>query len=332
FNVQPITLAGWFDRLPRSTPHKGLFGVWNHAFPSRHPSVEPEWSRADWYDMVTAWFDRYLKGIDTGVERWPAVQIQSSNGQWWTAKEYPTIGGKAGQLALGPRASLGKKRPKGESMFIEQAQVGGAAPGQEVIFQTPRLKRPLHLTGQPVADLWLRSSRDDAHVAVKLEVLGGNGEPKLHEGSSGEAMATYGVRSMQHLAPMKRGWFEQAQSQATPVDEPFRALVRFLPTDLVVPKGGRLRLTISGSVTYSKGDSLPSGAASQVTVLHKCGRSSTLRFLVPSPRAKLINVREVDEPQPRLKSRPTRVGRKTGGGLATRKICGKGPKRVPFLR
>jgi hypothetical protein len=182
-----------------------------------------------------------------------------------------------------------------------------------------------------VVDLWLRSSRDDAHVAVELEVLGRNGEPKLHEGSGAETVATYGVRSMQHLAPMRRGWFEQARGRATPVNEPFRARVRFLPTDLVVPKGGRLRLTISGSVSYSKGDSLPSGAGSQVTVLHKCGRPSTLRFLMPSPRAKLINVREVDEVT-RLKSRPGRVGRKTGGGLATRKVCGKRPKRVPFLR
>ena len=86
--VQDITLAGWFDHLPDTTPHKGLFGVWNHAFPSAHSAVEPAWARADWYDMVTAWFDRYLKGLDTGVEKWPAVQVQASDGSWrwvpWT--------------------------------------------------------------------------------------------------------------------------------------------------------------------------------------------------------------------------------------------------------
>ncbi|MCA1709279.1 MAG: CocE/NonD family hydrolase, partial [Actinobacteria bacterium] len=82
FNVQDITLAGFFDRLPKTTPHKGLFGVWNHAFPGSHSRVEPAWDRDDWYDMVTSWFDRYLKGKDTNVERWPDVQLQSNTGQW----------------------------------------------------------------------------------------------------------------------------------------------------------------------------------------------------------------------------------------------------------
>jgi len=65
FNVQTSTLAGFYDRLPRSTPRKGLFGVWNHSFPNAHSAVAPDWARADWLPMVTAWYDRYLKGLDT---------------------------------------------------------------------------------------------------------------------------------------------------------------------------------------------------------------------------------------------------------------------------
>ncbi|MGH2806517.1 MAG: CocE/NonD family hydrolase [Actinomycetota bacterium] len=333
FNVQPITLAGFFDHLPDTTPHKGLFGVWNHAFPARHNSVEPEWARGDWYDMVAAWFDRYLKGNDTGVEQWPDVQVQSSTGQWWAAEEFPTLRGRVGQLALGPAGSLGKTRPKGQTAFREQILIGEPAAGEAAVFETPKLTRPLHITGQPVADLWIMTEFDDAHVAVELEVLGPDGEPLQHLGDSGEAVATYGVRSAQHRQRMFRGWFAQREGVSTPEREPFPLQVRFLPTDLEVPKGGRLRLTVSGSVAYSKGESLPSGRGGEVTVLHNCERPSVLRFLMPKPNARLLNVRERDEAGERLTSRPTQqMGRRTGGGLATERVCGQAPKRIDFLR
>jgi len=333
FNVQPITLAGWFDHLSPTTPHKGLYGVWNHAFPNRHNAVEPEWVRADWLDMATAWYDRYLKGMDTGVEKWPAVQVQASTGQWWKVKEFPTIGGRVGHLALGPDGTLGKKRPKGETSYIEQVQIGEAAPEQEAVFQTPKVTRRLHVTGQPVLDLWLSTSTDDAHVAAKLEVIGGDGEPLHHEGSYDEFVATYGVRSAQHREPMTAGWFNQREADSPPSQGPFNLQVRFLPTDLVVPKGGQLRLTVSGSVAYSKGESMPSGKASQITLVHDCRYTSALRFLLPKRRAQLMNVREADEVGKELKSRPATVGRRNGGRkLATTRVCGKRPVRVDFLR
>ena len=331
FNVQPITLAGWFDHLPPTTPHKGLFGVWNHAFPARHNAVEPDWARDDWYDMVTAWFDRYLKGKDTDVEQWPDVQVQASNGQWWAVKEFPTTGGPVGQLALGPNGTLGKRKVKGSTVFREQVHINEPQAGESAVFQTPKLRKRLHITGQPILDLWLTSSDEDAHVAVELEVLGKNGEPRRHEGTYNEAVATYGARSIQHRKPMRRGWFNQRRGEPIPPGEPLNVPIRFLPTDLLVPKGGRLRLTVSGSVQYSKGESMPSGSASEITILHTCNRPSTLRFLLPSKRAKLLNVRERDESGTTLRSNPARMRSQTGGGLAKRAVCGKKPKRIPFL-
>ena len=330
FNVQPITLAGWFDELRKKTPHKGLFGVWAHNFPHNHPEVEPNWTRTDWLDMVTAWFDRYLKQKDTNVEKWPSVQVQSSDGQWWTTKEFPKPGGTIGQLALGPEGSLGVTKPKGSSAYTEQTASGEAAAGEQVVFTTKALGGRLHVTGQPVLDAWLQTNTGDGHVAVELEVLGKNGEPVTHGGTDSEAAATYGVRSLQHRKPMKRGFFEQASSAAAPMDEAFRTHIRFLPTDLVVPKGGKLRLTISGSVSYTKGSSLPSGLPSEITVLHDCKHPTALRFLMPNRRAKLLNVRE-DSEKGKLPSNPARIGRRSGKGLAKAKVCGKKPRRPWWL-
>ncbi|MDQ3957811.1 MAG: CocE/NonD family hydrolase, partial [Actinomycetota bacterium] len=332
FNVQDITLQGFFNRLPESTPHKGLFGVWNHAFPSSHGSVEPAWNRGDWYDMVTAWFDRYLKGRDTDVEQWPDVQVQSSAGEWWAVEEYPNTGGPLGQLALGPDGTLGLTSPEGETTYTEQVAVGEPGDGQSAVFETPKVKAPLHLTGQPMLDLWLMSSRPDGHVAAKLEVIGSDGSPLRHQGGSAEYHATYGVRSLQHIDPMPNGWFEQEAGKEIATNEPVKVTVRFLPTDLVVPAGGSLRLTISGSVSYSKGDSLPSAAASDITLLHHCSRFSALRFRMPQKKARLLNVRETDElDTPKLASSNARVGVRNGGGLATARICGQRPRPLPFI-
>lgn len=332
FNVQDITLAGFFDRLPKTTPHKGLFGVWNHAFPSSHSAVEPSWARADWYDMVTAWFDRYLKGRDTNVEQWPAVQLQSNTGQWWAVKEYPTTGSRLGQLALGPDGTLGVKRPNGATGYIEQVHIGEPEAGQYTVFETQPMKAHLHLTGQPMLDLWLTTDTGDGHVAAELEVIGPDGEPLHHEGSYNEFHATYGARSVQHIDPMTRGWFEQEIGETVTPNEAFNMTLRFLPTDLIVPKGHTLRLTIGGSITYSKGDSQPSGAASNITILHDCGHPSALRFRMPGKRAQLINVRETDEAEVgKLASRAATTGDRDGADLASRRICGRVPRALPFL-
>jgi hypothetical protein len=294
------------------------------------------WARADWYDMVTSWFDRYLKGLDTGVEKWPDVQVQASDGQWWEVTEYPTTGGPLGQLALGPDGSLGMGHPKGETPFQEQLHVGDPLAGQNAVFETKPMRAPLHVTGQPMLDLWLMTDQADGHVAAKLEIIGKDGEPLRHEGGSSEFQATYGVRSLQHIDPMRRGWFEQEIGEEIATFEPTNVIVRLLPTDLIVPKGATLRLTISGSVSYSKGDSLPSGAAANITLLHNCNHSSVLRFRMPNPRARMLNIAEVDEMAPgetkvKLRSDPARMGTRDGSGMAAASVCGSKPRSLPFL-
>jgi predicted acyl esterase len=221
-------------------------------------------------------------------------------------------------------------KPSDETTYQEQLHTDEPDEGQYAVFQTAKLKAPLHLTGQPMLDLWVMSDQPDGHIGVELEVIGANGEPMEHDG--GEAMATYGVRSLQHIEPMRRGWFEQEAGEEFVTFEATRVTVRFLPTDLVVPKGGSLRLTLSGSVRYSKGDSLPSGTASTITILHDCGHVSALRFRMPDKNAQLLNVREMDEAAvKKLSSTPAAIGDRDGANLATARVCGGTPRLLPFL-
>lgn len=320
FNVQPSALAGFYDRLPRTTPHKGLFGVWNHNFPNSHSAVAPDWARADWFDMVTAWYDRYLKGLDTRVEAWPAVQVQGSDGSWRVERDFPGTGGPVGQLALGPAGTLGTTAPTGSTAVREA--------GSAVVLTTPPLEAPLHLTGQPVLDLWVTTDRPDGHVAAKIAVLGPDGAVQVHEGGSTQK-ATYGYRSLQHLEPIRENWFRQDSPVPPPVLAPVRVPVRFLPTDLVVPKGGRLQVTVAGTLTSPRISS-PSGTAATITLLHDCAHPSALRFLMADPAAPALEVREVDQTGPLRAPKPAR--RVVDGGLATAKVCGQAPARLDAFR
>ena len=310
FNVLPVTIAGFFDRLPATTPHVGLFGVWAHEYPDSHAATEKAWERPDFFPMVTAWYDRYLKGLDTGVESWPRVQVQDNVGQWRAEQEFPhDPGNPTGQLALGTGGALGASAPAASTAFVS---------GQSTaVFSTAALAGPLHLTGIPVADLWLTTSSPTGQVVATLEVLDAAG--KLLNAHS----ITHGARSLRHLDPMPDGYFVQTEGRVPPVATPIRVPVRFLPTDLIVPAGGRLRLTLAG--TGGVRTVLASGAGSQITILHDCAHASALRFAMPRADAPLLNVREGDEGSKPLVSAPEAAGVADGAGAAGAPVCGGDP-------
>ena len=59
---------------PRCPPRRrrpACSAQWEHNFPDKHAGVQPEWARQDFLPMVTAWYDRHLKGLQTGIEDWP---------------------------------------------------------------------------------------------------------------------------------------------------------------------------------------------------------------------------------------------------------------------
>jgi hypothetical protein len=112
--------------------------------------------------------------------------------------------------------------------------------------------------------------------------------------------------------------------QTTPVDPPvgtaFLVPLRFPPTDLVVPTGGRLRVVLSGPDPDMGGPAVPPPT---VTVLHSCEHPSALRFLLPRPRPDLLDVLDGEEPADlgRHGHRPARL--RDGAGLATARVCGR---------
>ena len=180
------------------------------------------------------------------------------------------------------------------------------------------MSAPLHVTGVPLADLWLTTSLPTGQVVATLQALNAQGA------AVNSHSITHGARSLRHLDPMPDGYFAQTTGRVPPVATPIRVPLKFLPTDLVVPAGGRLRLTLSGLGGVRT--ILPSGLGAQVTILHDCEHPSALRFELPRADAPLLNVRETDEPASRpLTSVPAEAGPQDGGGLASAPACGRAP-------
>lgn len=346
-NVRPTVVAGLFDKIPESTPKAGVFGVWGHEDPGHRASsgLHPEWARGDYLDMVTAWFDHYLKGLDAGADRWPVAQVQSNDGQWRTELDWPTTGGPVGQLALGPSGQLGVSTPNGSTTYTEalENRATGSLPGTAAVFETGPLPGRLQIAGQPVVDLWVRLDRPDAHLAARLETFGPDGErlgtqTRDEVGLPIDTGATLGLRSAQHLDPLVANRFWQSEAKPPPVGVPVRVQLRFDPAELVIPEGGTIRLTVAGSLIVSRGlepvfegPSAPSGSFTRVEILHDCEHPSALRFLMPRRTAELLNVREIDEPpeEPLADSPRSRNPRSDGGRLARAPVCGERPIRLP---
>ena len=315
--VPPMAQAGLFDKIPATTPKAGIFGVFGHSNPPR----------ADWVDTMMAWYDKWLKGMPTGAETWPVAQVQGTDGQWRAEPNWPTVGGRPGQLALGPAGTMGGTTPTGSTGYVDLGleTTLGRVPGTYAVFETPPLADRLELTGQPVLDLWLKLGLPDAHIAAKLETFD----------AAGRAIAngwTYGMRSARHLNPLVDNRFAQRNGKPPSTTVPVRVPVRFQPTDLVVPAGGRIRITVAGSVIVNTGlaqlgipepvfmgPSQPSFIPTPVTILHGCGVGvSALRFEMPSATPDFLRVAG----NPVTPSSATLV---SDGGLATASVCGQPP-------
>ena len=312
--VSPMSQAGMFDAIPASTPRAGLFGVWAHETPAAFaPSVtgpRADWERADLNELVFAWFDRYLRGADNGVDGWPVAQVQGTDGQWRTASTWPSVPGPAASLRLGPGGVLGAADPAGSTAFLEtplpELEADGLptdVPGTAATFTSSPATERLELIGTITLDLWVQLLLPDAHLTARLEVVDAAGDRVMPEAR------TVGARSARHLAPLVGGRFTQRAGIAPPVDRPIEVTIRFDPNDLVVPVGARLRLTVAGSsIVYDgldglaeglgvvfQGPALPSLLVQPITILHDAAHPSAVHYATPEPTSVLLDVREQDQ-------------------------------------
>jgi uncharacterized protein len=135
-------IGGWADgyseavfRLVRGLgrPSKGLIGPWSHSFPD---AVEPG-PAIGFLQECLRWWDRWLKGIDTGIDdepilrAWmqepvtPSARQVERPGRWVAEERWPSPNVEELRLALGDGELIG-----GEAVGEPDAGLADARPGR----------------------------------------------------------------------------------------------------------------------------------------------------------------------------------------------------------
>jgi uncharacterized protein len=206
--IKAATLAvgGWGDAYKNAVsrlvqgiqaPVKGIIGPWIHKYPHfavPHPQI-------GFLQEALRWWDRWLKGVETGVENDPAMRLYVMEGlppQTWyaerpgrwiaeqvwpsplTATETLYLTGEGGLQAESPPSSF-------HTTFSSPADCGAAAgeycaiwlgpemPGDQrgddatsLCFDGEALTEALDIVGAPIVRLTLSSDKPAAQIAVRL--------------------------------------------------------------------------------------------------------------------------------------------------------------------
>lgn len=218
-------VSGWADGYTNTVfrlmenlevPRRGLIGPWGHKYP--HISeVQPS---IDFLGDCLRWWDRWLKGIENGIEKEPRLIMWMGEdpsplslqreGRWIVEPNWPIKGTDPSVLTLcrhglefdrpdGPDVPLEVQSPLSVGLFagkwysyaaktdlpFDQREEDGGA----LVFDTVALEEPLEIVGAPLVDLELSVDKQVATVAVRLSDVGLDGKV---------SRVTYGLLNLTH--------------------------------------------------------------------------------------------------------------------------------------
>ncbi|QFU03053.1 Cocaine esterase [Halomonas sp. THAF5a] len=207
-------VSGWADGYCNAVfrllagldvPRKGLVGPWAHKYP--HLGVPGP--AIGFLQESLRWWDRWLKGIETGImdepmlRVWmqesmpPSARYDERPGRWVAEPAWPSphIVEQAFRLTPGhdllaedapredpPEATLDLRSPLSVGLYAGKWCSYNAPPdlphdqreedGGCLIFQTPRLEAGLEICGSPRVELELAADQPVAMVALRLSDIG----------------------------------------------------------------------------------------------------------------------------------------------------------------
>lgn len=265
-----LLVGGWLDGYTApifsmlenlSAPCKALVGPWGH----KEPNAGVPGPAIDFLHECKRWWDRWLKGIDTGVEADPKLRLyvmdyaapkplfEHRTGHWlglpdWPAPQIVTrrlhLTGRDLTNVSVPTAAQQVRSPQTTGMKAQewcpygQGRIAaeGATDQREddagsLCFDTAPLETPVRVVGIPVVRLRLAADQPHAVVAVRLTDVAPDGT---------SALLTFGVLNLTHRdshafpEPLVAGQFYDTTLHLKPIGQ-------------TLPAGHRLRLAISSS-------------------------------------------------------------------------------------
>ncbi len=230
WNVKPHNMDGWLaDVQNAGAPFKAWLGQWGHAWPDR----------ADWSQVLVAWFDEFLKERDTGILDAPPIQIQDDTGRWRHEKTW--LSGATKDVTLHPRAdgSLGGAQGTGTVRYYDyqgrlpsilDETVTGRGTGR-VVFTSAPLDRDVVLSGMPRFEGTVTATGNKASLVLSLVEACAGSEPRPFN---------WAAQSLNHVA-------DPAAGRLSVASLPQRVGVDFFPQDTVLRAGCQISLIAAGN-------------------------------------------------------------------------------------
>ena len=256
----PNTVCRLLEKLPPGTPRRAMSGPWGHTYP--HVGVPGP--AIGFLPEILRWWDRWLKGVDNGIDREPVFHAYLSTrvppdarhghnpGRWVAPARWPGPDLSRRRLYLGD-GCLAETPPAGGSVLTLNSPLScGLASGEympwymtgpssqlpldqrvddakSVVFDGEVQDRALDILGTPFADLAFTPAASSGQIAVRLCDVWPDGASTL---------ITYGLLNL-------------AQREGKDAPRPmipgrrYRVRVRLNDTGYTLAPGHRLRLAIS---------------------------------------------------------------------------------------
>jgi len=261
-----LAVGGWGDAYKNAVPQlvehlsapvKGIVGPWVHKYP-HFAAPEP---RIGFLQEAMRWWDRWLKGIDTGVETDPAYSVylmdgvrpqtwyQHRPGRWVNEPDWPKgptehqfqfaannqLTDAATELAdiVTSPQDCGKDGGEYCAIWLGPEQPGDqrADDAKSLCYTSAPMETDLDIIGAPRVTITIQSDQPQAQIAVRLNHIHADGAA---------TRITYGVMNLTHLQGHEQVR-ELVRGKTYQVDVALDHIAYRLP------QGDRLRVSISTS-------------------------------------------------------------------------------------
>ena len=233
--------------------------------------VVGDWLHCENEDFALAqeahrFFDRHLKGIDTGIDGDPPIHYfvvgaNGSKGEWRSAGQWPLPQAQqvpfaltAAGLKVGSVPDRGFTRSfavdyavtckdSGFGPFMQPCHL----PGLGVSLAGKPLPAPTEMTGHGLADIWISAPTPDANLFLYVEDVAPDG--KVRVVTEGRLKASLRKPEQAPWAMPGIPWHRAFAEDAQPLKpgEPVRLQFDIMPTSWTFAKGHRMQITVTGS-------------------------------------------------------------------------------------
>jgi putative CocE/NonD family hydrolase len=253
----PVYLGCDWDNVVMHLP--GTFTSWKAL--ARNPNVRmsllPEgglnWPWESMHYEALAWYDHWLKGIDTGVMDGPAIRwYLPGAGEWRTAQQWPPPESSIGEYALRADGALGRDEgePGSRSYLYLPAGSGrprnASPPGlpDRLTWETLAMTELLDIAGNIELRLDATiTALDTAWIAVLYDVAPDGAQTVLSAGWLRAMLRTVNEQASIPGTPV----IECREPAAIDVGEPVTYRIPIAPNARRISPGHRLRLTLTSS-------------------------------------------------------------------------------------